>query len=189
MDGQMRLAALVVGLLFLAGTATLVVSSNLFNYTPFEAATEFELATEETGPGNLRRPQYRGTRLQRPDTDVSLLSVRSEVSRLERQLKDRTSQLDERNRRIDQLNSQLRQLRATPRDTPVSPSRAVSRVESPPTTAEAPELRREIDRLNQSLLDADLQELNFDVGALTVIDCRGKRHPRRILSKISLEKS
>ncbi len=34
MDGQMRLAALVVGLAFVIGAATLLMTSDLFTYTP-----------------------------------------------------------------------------------------------------------------------------------------------------------
>jgi len=163
MDGQMRLTALVVGLLFLVGTATLVVSSNLFNYTPFQTPPEYALSSQTGGQRTLSQQEYRQSRRQTSDTDISLLSARSQVSRLEKQLEYRSKQLDDRNGRIDQLNEQLREFRET-RSSASGPrlqTRTIARTESPPEATVEPEFREEIARLNQSLLAADLQDAEY----------------------------
>ena len=159
MDGQMRLTALVVGLLFLVGTATLVVSSNLFNYTPFQTPPEYALSSQTGGQRTLPQQEYRQSPRQTSDTDISLLSARSQVSRLEKQLEYRSKQLDDRNGRIDQLNEQLREFREA-RSSASGPRLQPRTIARPEATVE-PEFREEIARLNQSLLAADLQDAEY----------------------------
>ena len=85
MDGQMRLAALVLGLLFLVGTATLVVSSNLFNYSPFPTSADFSSSTDPASPVTTRKEARRPGRLQASGNgDYS--ASRAQLARLESQL-------------------------------------------------------------------------------------------------------
>lgn len=114
MDGQMRLVALVVGLVFLIGTATLVVSSNVFNYKPFDASRALTQDAELSDSTARRQQGRRTSRLQVSESDAESLTARTRVVRLENQLQQRTNELNERNTRIDDLNTQLRALRSTP---------------------------------------------------------------------------
>ena len=162
MDGQMRLTALVLGLLFLVGTATLVVSSNLFNYTPFPTSADLSLSPDSDASATTRNQPARPRRVPSSNTVDPSVS-RARLARLQSQLDDRTNQLNDRNGRIDQLNSQLRELRASA--TPGSRSRPVPRpsprAESTSATSTDPDLREEIDRLNEVLLNADLQDVEY----------------------------
>ena len=162
MDGQMRLAALVVGLLFLLGIATVVVSSNLFNSTPFQLS-EISSDLDSDSQITTRKHSPRTNRIHVSSGDQDSVGTRAHVARLEALIKERTDQLEDRNGRIDDLNSQLRQLRSntpnrtSPRTAPRNPTRTESR---PAGTSDA-DLRQEIDRLNQILLDADLQDAEY----------------------------
>ena len=172
MDGQMRLAALILGLLVLLGIGTVVVSSNLFDYTPFRTASE--LPTDEDADAALSNRQHtpRTSRIQLSSGEQDSFGTRSQVARLEVLLNERTVQLEDRNGRIDELNSQLRQLRSdTPSRASAGPApRNSSRTESRPAATSEPELREEIQRLNQILLDADLQDAEYRQQIATLRD-------------------
>ena len=163
MDGQMRLAALVVGLLFLLGIATVVVSSNLFNYTPFPLNSEISLDLDTDSQIESRKHTPRTSRIQVASGDQDSVGTRAHVARLEALVNERTNQLEDRNGRIDELNSQLRELRSntsdrtSPRPAPRNPARTESR---PAGTSDS-DLRQEIERLNQILLAADLQDAEY----------------------------
>ena len=112
MDGQMRLAALVLGLLFLLGIATVVISSNLFNYTPFRTASEITTDPDTDALLSTRKHTPRSNRIQLATGEQDSVATRAQLARLEVLLKERTVQLEDRNGRVDELNSQLRQLRS-----------------------------------------------------------------------------
>jgi uncharacterized membrane protein YccC len=176
MDGQMRLAALVLGLLFLLGIATVVISSNLFNYTPFRTASEITTDPDTDALLSTRKHTPRSNRIQLATGEQDSVATRAQLARLEVLLKERTDQLEDRNGRVDELNSQLRQLRSntaarpSARPAPRNPTRTESR---PAGTGES-DLREEIQRLNQILLDADLQDAEYRQQIATLRDSLGQ---------------
>jgi hypothetical protein len=176
MDGQMRLAALVLGLLFLLGIATVVVSSNVFNYTPFRTASEIPTDPDTAALLSTRKPTPRKNRIQFSNGEPHSVVTRNQVARLEVLLKERTVQLEDRNGRVDELNSQLRQLRSnTPARESARPApRNPTPTESRPAGTSESDLREEIQRLNQILLDADLQDAEYRQQIATLRDSLGQ---------------
>ena len=160
MDGQMRVFAVVVGIVFILGTAFVVMSSNAFNYTPVPTSADF-LATPNTPKSAAKRVPRRTPRNGRPTALAGeQLATRARLARLENLLEDRTNELKDRHERIDELNRQLHSLRTAaassdPRDAPNSTS---PENQSSATRDSQIALRAEIDRLNGELLNADIQE-------------------------------
>ena len=160
MDGQMRVFAVVVGIVFILGTAFVVMSSNAFNYTPVPTSADF-LVNPNTPKSSAKSPLRRNTRNVRATALAGdQLATRARVERLETLLEDRTNELKERHQRIDELNRQLRTLRtaAASSDQRASTNSTSSENRSPAPTEPNAALREEIDRLNGELLNADIQE-------------------------------
>lgn len=164
MDGQMRLVALVFGLLFLLGIAVVVVSSNLFNYTPFRTAADITSEPDAEAELATRQHTPRSNRIQLSNGEQDSVGTRAQLARLEVLLSERTVQLEDRNVRINELNDQLRQLRrsnTSARPSPRPSPRDPTRTESRPAATDDSDLKEQIQRLNRDLLDADLQDAEY----------------------------
>jgi len=154
MDGQMRALSVLVGIVFVLGTAFVVTSSDVFNYTPVSRP---QVLLEQPTTSQLpRRPTQRRSRRVPPTTvGTERMANLSQLARLESLLETRTNELSDRHARIQELTRQLRELRsASATAATVSPEEGTS---PPPSTLDS-ELREEIEHLNRELLDADIQE-------------------------------
>ena len=157
MDGQMRLAALVVGLAFVIGAAALLMTSNLFNYTP---ATSLETLSDDLlASGTTQRPQNRQrTRNVRDATSVSPSATSvTQLQQFRLLLEKKDLELDTYRKRIQELQTAA----AVPQrqaNTPLPdrrPGPEISPISQSPTDSTD---RSEINRLNTLLLDADIAE-------------------------------
>lgn len=158
MDGQMRVFAVVVGMVFILGTAFVVMSSNAFNYTPVPGSEDFQSNTGNTRSVS-RRTVPRNIRNIQPTVLASdRVATRARLARLESLLEDRTNELRKGQVRIDELNRQLRALRTTvpsPDEGEATEPRPSAAPADPPLALNS-DLREEIERLNGELLNADI---------------------------------
>ena len=161
MDGQMRLAALVVGLAFVIGAATLLTTSDLFNYP---AVGSLESLSQDMLPedGNSSRKYRPRSRTSGQSTTISPSSTsvtQLQQARLLLEKKDR--ELDAYRTQIQSLNSALANT-SSPKDSPslnLTPANQIRTVsQSSRATPVRDDLAVQVDRLNELLLEADIDE-------------------------------
>ena len=157
MDGQMRLVALVVGFAFVIGAAALLMTSDLFNYTPVSSLETLsgDLLTADTTQRTQNRPRMRTVR-EATSSSPSTTSV-TQLQQIRLLLEQKDLELETYRKRIQELQSTAtvpqRQPNTAARDRrPAAEIRTVS--QSPTDITD----RNEIDRLNTLLLDADIAE-------------------------------
>ena len=162
MDGQMRLAALVLGLAFVLGAAALLMTSDLFNYSPVGSLESLsrDMVPADRQSGRNYRPRTRTsgntTTMSPSTTSVTQL----QQFRLLLEKKDR--ELDAYRKQIQNLNAAL----SSPSRPTESPSlnrsaavqiRTVS--QSTADTSLGDDLADQVERLNELLLEADIDEV------------------------------
>lgn len=164
MDGQIRLAALVVGLAFVIGITTLLMTSDLFNYTPVGSLDSLsrDILPENDRSSREYRPRSR-TSGNSPTMSPSSTSV-TQLQQVRLLLEKKDRELDAYRKQIQSLNAALS---SPPRPidtpnlnrTPAAQIRTVS--QSSTDTSSGEDLEDQVDRLNELLLEADIDEAEF----------------------------
>jgi hypothetical protein len=177
MDGQMRLAALVVGLAFVIGAATLLMTSDLFTYTPVGSLETLsrDMLPEEGQRTRDYRPRARtsGTPTTQSPSTTSVTQLQQVRLLLEK--KDR--ELDAYRKQIKILNDSLSST-SRPNDRPAINGPAAAQIrtvsQSSGDTVLQDDLAEQIDRLNQLLLEADIDETEYRERINTLEDSLGR---------------
>lgn len=177
MDGQMRLVALVVGLAFVIGATTLIMTSDLFNYTPagsLETFSEDMLADETPRTGEYRpRSRTFGKSTTRSPSTTSITQLQQVRLLLEK--KDR--ELDAYRKQIQKLNDAL-SVSPQPNDAPILSRPPAAQIRTVSQSSTDTSLRADradqIDRLNELLLEADIDDAASRERIATLEDSLGR---------------
>ncbi len=177
MDGQMRLAALVVGLAFVIGAATLLMTSDLFTYTPVGSLETLsrDMLPEEGPRARDYRPRARNSRTSTTKSPSTTSVTQLQQVRLLLEKKDR--ELDAYRKQIKNLNDALSST-SRPNDRPVINRPPAAQIRNVSQSAGTPvlqdDLAEQIDRLNQLLLEADIDEAESRERITTLEDSLGR---------------
>jgi|GEM_PF-3011335 hypothetical protein len=177
MDGQMRLAALLVGTAFVIGATTLLMTSDLFTYTPagsLESLSEDMLVDDKPRTGeHQRRLRTFGKSTTRSPSTTSVTQLQQVRLLLEK--KDR--ELDVYRKQIQTLNNALSipPRPNVPTGSDRRPAEQTGTVTQPSTdTSSGDDLVDEIERLNELLLEADIDEAASRARIATLEDSLGR---------------